>query len=64
MFDNNQIDMLKKMYKIFVRVKDTKKYIIARFREFIINECSLIISNRELVGDHADGEKPKPAGPG
>jgi len=44
------------MYDIFVRVKDTTKFMIAKFREFIMKQGDIIILNEELVGG-----KPKPA---
>lgn len=48
------------MYDIFVRVKDTKKYVIVKFREFIMKEGEIIISNENLVG----GKPKPPAAPG
>jgi hypothetical protein len=43
------------MYDIFVRVKDSTKYIIKKFKEFIKEEGSLIVNNEDFIGG-----KPKP----
>ena len=67
MFDNNSLDQLHKMYKIFIRVKDTKKFIIEKFKQFILKEGTLIITNKEFIGGKAEAaspNKPKPGGPG
>lgn len=51
MFDNRKMDQLSLMYKVFLRVETTLKYMIAKMDPFIMQEGRKIIKNEELTKD-------------
>jgi hypothetical protein len=51
MFENRKVEQLGIMYKLFVRVDHTLKYIITQMDPFLMTEGRKITKNEELISD-------------
>jgi hypothetical protein len=60
MFENRKVDQLGIMYKLFVRVDHTLKYIITQMDPFLMAEGRKITKNEELVSDKDKNGKDVP----
>lgn len=51
MFENRKVEQLAIMYRLFVRVEHTLKFIITQFDPFLMHEGRKITKNEELISD-------------
>jgi len=60
MFDNRKVEQLTIMYKLFVRVEHTLKFIISQMDPFLMTEGRKITKNEELISDKDKNGKDVP----